>query len=183
MLIGLTGNMGVGKDTAAQFLVEHYGFVRHAFADRLKLSVAALTGVPIESVDDWKNNPHRAIAIMDGDRVVASMTWRTFLQRVGTEMGRMTFGESFWIDIWKKEYDHMRQLNYARHVVVPDVQFHNEAMMIKACHGTVVEVVRPGYEGDDPGIPQELIDVRILNNGTIPQFEIEVGDMLKGVRV
>ena len=36
MIIGFGGKMGSGKDTAAQFLVDKYGYKRYAFADNLK---------------------------------------------------------------------------------------------------------------------------------------------------
>jgi hypothetical protein len=36
IIMGLAGEMGSGKDTAANYLVEHHGFTKLAFADNLK---------------------------------------------------------------------------------------------------------------------------------------------------
>jgi dephospho-CoA kinase len=40
--IGLVGTAGSGKDTAAGYLVENFGFMRFAFADRLNGSSSTM---------------------------------------------------------------------------------------------------------------------------------------------
>src|SRR5262249_7886745 len=103
MIIGLTGNKGVGKDTAGAFLVQHCGFERAAFADKLKEAVAALFDFPLEWVDEFKDNHGKSLdaveVIVDNKGLMQySFGWREFLQRFGTEMGRNIFGEWFWVD-------------------------------------------------------------------------------------
>jgi hypothetical protein len=47
LIVMLSGWAGAGKDAAASILVSHFGFVRVAFADALKLDAAHRTGVPL----------------------------------------------------------------------------------------------------------------------------------------
>jgi hypothetical protein len=59
-LIGLSGKAGAGKDTIADRLVANHGFVRVAFADKLKLIISDAFDVPLHFFNDRdkKNEPH-----------------------------------------------------------------------------------------------------------------------------
>lgn len=59
-LIGLVGRAGAGKDTVADRLVKEHGYVRVAFADKLKIVVAEAFDVPLNFFNDRdkKNEPH-----------------------------------------------------------------------------------------------------------------------------
>ena len=41
-IIGIVGKKGSGKDTAGEYLIEKYGYVRFAFADKVKEVASAL---------------------------------------------------------------------------------------------------------------------------------------------
>lgn len=167
MLIGLTGHKGVGKDTAASFLE---GYTKLAFADKLKEAVASLFKIDTEYVDFLKTDycwieirhPLSAEAI--------SFSWREFLQRFGTEMGRNTFGENFWIEQWERSY---RILN-ASHVIVTDVRFLNEAVKIHSKGGVIIEIQRPdhgpdGHASEEP-LDRGLIDTIVVNDSNLDDF-------------
>src|SRR5262245_15915297 len=106
MLIGLTGRKQVGKDTIASYLIEKYEFEKHAFADPLKLAVTNLFHISPEIVDELKLEDSigtKGHVILEIDGIVEyDYSWREFLQRFGTEMGRETFGEDFWVDMWQR---------------------------------------------------------------------------------
>lgn len=133
MIIGFSGKAGSGKTTAANYLVEHYGFVRMSFAKPLKeaagllfsLSLAQLYGDQKEVVDSrWGLSP------------------RQILQRFGTDAMRTTFGEDIWTKIW------FRSRPPNRHIVVDDVRFPDEADFIRFCldnSGRNGRVFRLGY--------------------------------------
>lgn len=172
MLVGLTGNKGAGKDTVAQFLIEDQGFVRMAFADKLKEAVCNLLDISIEQVEAWKDDPSDPVFISvwsqySGGHHYASMSWGKFLQRFGTEMGRNTFGGNFWVDLIEQEWISTGN----QHVVITDVRFDNEAAWIINRGGYIIEVKRPGYEPDghasEEPLPVDMIDSTIYNNGTL----------------
>jgi len=175
MVIGLTGRKGAGKDTAAQYFVEKYGFTKVAYADVLKEAAAALFNVPTEFMDEYKNNSRARVvfsvghnAIMGAYDVHHDMSLRSFLQRFGTEMGREVFGPSFWVDQLKRRMDEgtMRD-NY----VISDVRFNNEVTMCDY----VIEIVRDTVQGPDvhvseAGLDEELIHYIVVNRGTIEEL-------------
>ncbi len=191
MLIGICGNKGVGKNTAADFLD---GYTQMAFADKLKEAVANLFGMDISEVDFLKNQLATVEVRVPKDDLRFAYSrhllyWREFLQRFGTEMGRNTFGESFWADKWASQYD---ELSYsdpaaAKKVVVTDVRFHNEASRIIWHGGHIIEIIRPDCEPDghasEDGIPDDLIDATVYNDGTVDDFKRKFLAVVEGLSV
>ena len=53
-ILGLAGAAGSGKDTAADYLCTHYGFVRCAFADGLKTMLEALLEHVAHAIGDFE---------------------------------------------------------------------------------------------------------------------------------
>ena len=184
MLIGITGCKGVGKDTAAQWLVEEQGYTRLAFADKLKEAVAVLFGIPVEEVDRFKTEGGTTVSVNYFDRLVPPYEihpvvvydWRQFLQRFGTEMGRNKFGQNFWIQQWNDSYTAMwvMQPDEAGKVVVTDVRFENEAKTIKMAGGYIIEITRPGHKPDghesEEPIPSILVDATVRNESNLEDF-------------
>lgn len=169
MIIGLHGCKGVGKDTAAQFLVERHGFVRVGFADKLYEACAALFGITLE---EWVGAKAQGfINLNDEHGDITGMTWRAFMQRFGTEVGRELFGNNFWIEQWERT---IVDLPSGTNVVVPDVRFRNEALAIDKFGGEVIQIKRPGHEPD--GHPSEeplhpdLIATTVHNADGIDDF-------------
>lgn len=139
-VVGLSGRIKSGKSTAAALLVEKLGFTEIALASLLKDFTANMLGIPREWCDDQERKRRRITAILrepvpgdfrfsgtDGEHV--SLRW--FLQRVGTEGGRKTFGEDFWI---KMLFERAKRRGIKR-LVIPDVRFHNEKRAIQRCEG------------------------------------------------
>jgi len=187
MIIGFHGCKGVGKDTAAQFLIDTYDFNKVAFADPLKEAVAALFDMTKEQVDTLKENNDVKVAIMT--EVKGSLhagniiSWRGFLQRFGTEMGRETFHRDFWVDLWE---DHLyKNSMHEDDIVVTDVRFKNEAEKIQHLGGVVVRITRPGHEPDghksEEPLPTIMIDAEIHNNSTLDDFHVDVHHLYKGL--
>jgi len=189
LLIGLKGYKGVGKDTVADYYVERYDFVKVAFADKMKEAVANLFGIPIHWVDEYKNPElHAWVGLSGGDadelgsRIKRSMDWREFLQRFGTEMGRNTFGQNFWV----KQLLYSERVLSLEHVVISDCRFANEAQAIRQAGGKIMEIVRPGYESDghpsEQPLPTELIDFRIQNSGDLHHLLASAKTVLEKIR-
>jgi hypothetical protein len=177
VIIGLHGNKGVGKDTAGQFLIDTYEFQKVAFADPLKEAVAALFDITREEVDQFKEFEY-TVQVSPG---VKSLSWREFLQRFGTEMGREVFGRDFWVDLWE-DYLYQNSI-HEDNIVATDVRFKNEAEKIQHMGGIIVRIVRPGYEPDghasEEPLPDLLVDVEVNNNGSLEDFQVDMFELYK----
>lgn len=152
MIIGLVGYAQSGKDTVADILINKHGFVRKAFADKIKEFVYEFDDPRLKIMIDhqgWnyaKKIPHV----------------RNLLQSVGVA-ARNVFGEDFWVDMTMKEVD-----KYSKYVFT-DVRFKNEALTIKLMGGEIWRIERPGIGPVNNHISElELKDYeadRVLVNG------------------
>lgn len=198
MIIGLTGQMQVGKDTVADYLVENYGFKKVGFAEKMYEAVCGLMGITEDEALRWKHEDKKVV-VVDGQfpytTVKQPITWRGFLQRFGTDMGRDVFGEDFWVDQLinrlPKYQEWITELSYNTYVdgnyVIRDVRFNNEAKAIKLLSGTIWKILRAGYEGDshrsEAGIDQNFCDVKISNNSTLDDLFKSVDRIMTDARV
>ncbi len=186
MLIGLTGYKGVGKDTAAQWLIDEQGYVKLAFADKLKEAVANLFGLTLGEVELLKNDLTWVSIHWPLSEGVREMSFRELLQRFGTEMGRHTFGEDFWVEIWEREFYDINTTT-GRHIpiVATDVRFENEAQKIHELEGKLIRVMRPGYDSDghasEVELPSHYIDAVVMNEGTIEDFHTNLAIIMEGI--
>ena len=123
MIIGLGGEGGSGKDTAANILVKNHGFVKVAFADEIKRTAARLypkmtrehlwgpSSKRAEPLLDYPRKHGSWVSTKDGYRCACCnifqpgssekqcyLTTRFALQRLGTEGVRDCY-ENVWVDI------------------------------------------------------------------------------------
>lgn len=115
-VIALCGPAGSGKSTVASYLIEKYGAQLHGFARPLKEMVKRALDFTDEQVYGTQEQKEAV-----DPRYGHSPRW--FLQRIGTEGCRATFGEDFWTrqcieTIWRQN----QALN-----VIDDMRFVNEA--------------------------------------------------------
>lgn len=205
-LIGISGFKRSGKNTVGGLLAEYYdGTVKLVgFADKLKIAAARALGFVNESETE-------CVALMDefkeSGRIKASygpleyqqtLSGRQYLQWFGTEAGRETFWDSFWIDLMLPNPTRARSRALGTDVpeqdildaelarrypgvdllAVTDVRFPNEAERVRALGGVVWEVLRPGVDGgghaSEQPLPRELVDWQITNDGSIDKLRGEV---------
>lgn len=185
MIIGLTGLKGCGKDTVADYLVEHYGFQKVGFSDALYDAVCGLWGITHEEALRWKAED-KGVAVIDGQfptTTIGKFTWREHLQRIGTEMGRKVFGEDFWVEVFEDRYLAPGKILGLNHnFVVRDVRFNNEAEMLYDYVAEIWQVIRPGLEPDghasEAGIDEKWIRGDIGNDGTIEELHALLDDWM-----
>jgi len=100
MIIGIAGLIGSGKDTAADYLVNSYGYRRDSFASTLKDAVSAVFGWDRELLEgrtresrEWREE----VDLWWSARLDRVITPRWVLQQWGTEVGRRSFHDDIWI--------------------------------------------------------------------------------------
>ncbi len=154
MIVGFSGRLQAGKDTAGYRLVDKYGFRRISFAEALKRDTAAkfrrtlkahfrMIDARLKKLDDegkvseaaWDGKLHDALWI-NRDEVTRAM-----LQEVGTDVYR-AIDPDWWIKRW---HDEVTKVDNG-HVVVTDVRFVNEAEAILSRSGVLIRIERPSLQ-------------------------------------
>lgn len=140
-IISVSGFIGSGKDTVAEYLVREKHFVRESFADALKDAVAAVFGWPRdllegrteeariwrEQVDSWWSRRLN----------MPKLTPRWVLQYWGTEVCRMNFHDDIWIASLERKLAVID-----KPVVISDTRFSNEFSMLRVAGAQTVWVQR-----------------------------------------
>lgn len=145
MILGISGRIGSGKDTVADFLVQQHNFKRYSFAEAVKdcLSIIfgwnreLLNGYTVESrefrerVDEWWANRLG----------IPNFSPRFAMQYYATDIMRNCFHQDIWIA--SLEYKLKKE---TQNCVVTDCRFPNEFYSIKNLNGLTIRVER----GNDP---------------------------------
>lgn len=180
MIVGLTGKVGSGKDTAGHVLVKYRGFTRVSFAEPLRQCVLALDPI-IERRLAY--DPLGEMEYLRLSWFVTQLGWdeskkkpevRRLLQRMGTEAGRNILGQSIWVDLALRQMQ-----DTTRHYVVTDCRFVNEAAALRSVGAVLWRVDRPGAglvgaAGAHPSeVELELIqpDLRLINDSSLEALE------------
>lgn len=183
--------MGVGKDEGYKQIKEGLGslhgtkfVIRKSFADPLKISAARALGYQgnEDGCLDLCNRLKKSGNIdvwADGINPM-TITGREFLQFYGTEAHRDIFGYGFWVDAsLPLDFKHDGKI-----IIFTDVRFTNEAQRIIDCGGEIWEIVRgdgkTSNHSSEKRLPASLIDRRILNNGTLEEYQSELLTYLEG---
>ena len=144
-IIAFTGLIGSGKDTCADYLVNHHQFRRDSFAGPLKDAAAAVFGWDRDMLEGRIKRSREWRECVDqwwADRLnIPHLTPRWVLQNWGTEVFRQHFHSDIWIASLENK---LRQTK--DDLVITDCRFSNEAEAIKRAGGMVIRIKR----GPDP---------------------------------
>ena len=161
-LIGLTGPAASGKDTVADLLVTHCGFVKLAFADPLKAEVSDAFGIEPWHLTqrETKEHPMTSLALRkcraDGfvGRIIidhqakgdtldldAPRSPRQIMQWWGTDYRRHQ-SETYWIDLTRQRISHLIVQRLASRIVIADCRFPDEIRFVRRVMGGEIWQVR-----------------------------------------
>ena len=152
MIIGVTGFIGSGKDTIADYLVTHHGFKRVSFAASLKDAIAAVFGWDRELLEGTTKSSREWREEKDewwSNRLGMNITPRWVLQYWGTDVLRNHFHNDIWVASVENK---LRQAK--DNIVITDCRFENEVNAIKNAGGITVRVQR----GEKPDWYSAAID-------------------------
>ena len=144
LLIGITGNIGSGKTTVAEYIKKIYpNAIIYSFAEPLK-----------KIAEIFKFDNHQIYGSQE-DKLEINKHWnvscREFLQKVGTELFRNRLSEiipefkdkSVWIELFKIQVEKQPGI-----YIIPDVRFLNESEIIHKMKGYIIKTVRKKYNSD-----------------------------------
>jgi len=141
MILSVSGFIGSGKDTIADYLCAHHGFKRLSFAASVKDAIAIIFGWDRsllegdtkssrewrETVDSW----------WSARLNIPDLTPRYVLQIWGTDVCRNHFHDEIWIASLENK---LRSLS--DNIVITDCRFLNEMTAIKKAKGVTIRVTR-----------------------------------------
>lgn len=139
-LLGLAGPAGSGKDTAADYLCQHYGFVRYAFAEPIREMLEALfAGCGVDHA--YLYEP----ALKERIIPELGISARALMQTLGTEWGR----DQCHPDLWVRQAQRRLGLSPGPprapvhdRIVITDCRFVNEAIWLRAQGGRLLRLHR-----------------------------------------
>jgi hypothetical protein len=141
MIIGICGFIGSGKDTVADYLVEHHGYTRDSFAATLKDAVATIFSWDRELLEGRTKEAREWREQVDpwwANRLnIPNLTPRLVLQLWGTEVCRRGFHDDIWIASLENKWR-----TSTGDIVITDCRFPNEIKSIKDAGGKIIWVQR-----------------------------------------
>jgi len=176
-IVGLIGNIGVGKTTAAKYL-QNQGYIRLRFADRLKAMLRTL-GLSEREIDgDLKACPCE---------ILGGQTPRHAMITLGTEWGRNMIHPGIWVNALERELAHKIGLGVQK-FVIDDFRFFSEAewfhginkyfekCLIRIVRGDNTKVLNHQSETEQSKIVE---DWTIYNNDTVESMYKSIDESLE----
>ena len=166
---------GSGKSTIAEFL-ENYSYETVPFAGFLKGMIKSLL------LEMGYSQTQVSQMMKEKDFIVSGVNirMRTLMQTLGTEWGRNTLDQDFWIKCWKLKVELTRGF-----IVADDVRFLNEALAIKEMGGEVWKIVRPEVKNNEKHSSEgqldhwDEFDQVIVNDSSIESLAAKVQKILE----
>lgn len=188
-IIGFTGAAGSGKSAATVWVLKnHPASCRVTFAGPIKAMARELIGGALprswpRNAGDYVDDP---VLKNEPMPFLGGITPRRIMQTLGTEWGRQVIHPDFWVGVAAAKVERAAGSTFRKSdrvpvkVVLDDVRFQNEALMVRAYGGVVVRVVRPGMApaAEVAAHLSEAMDfeadITLVNDGTLEDLHAKV---------
>lgn len=141
MLISVTGFIGSGKDTIANYLTTNHGFKKESWAGSLKDAVSNVFGWDrdlLEGTTKYSREWREEVDVWWAERLsIPQLTPRWILQQWGTDVCRKHFHNDIWIASVENKLRNTKD-----DIVLTDTRFPNEVTAIKQLGGITIRVNR-----------------------------------------
>jgi len=199
MIIGLSGKISSGKDTAAAMLQEELAkaglfLAKRQFAGKLKQFVASLIGCTLKQLEmqdfkastlssEWNYLVKEIIGYDHGsplrEDVLKDMTVRELLISIGHGL-RVNTHDGIWVNGLFSDYNKSCQW------VVPDMRYVNEADRILKENGYLIRVERPGIKVIDHPSEKLLDEYKqfhflVENSGSLDDLRTSIRGVAKQI--
>lgn len=182
-LIAFVAGKQSGKTLASQYLCDKYGYIKLSLGDPLKYAMKDIFGFTDEQL--WGNKKE------DIDEFWG-ISPRYAMQLVGTDFFRdhmkekvPHIGDRIWVLILERNIK--KAMSEGKLIVVDDLRFINEQMLIKKYDGTIMRIERATKIQNNDTHKSELQNQQIMadyvieNNGTINEFYDKI-DIIMNVK-
>ena len=193
MIISLSGRIGSGKDTVANIIEQvspSNNWQIKKFAGKLKDIAELLTGIPKIHFEDQEFKKTSMAPEWN-------MTYRDFLQRIGTEAMRNGLHENVWVNalfsdykattiaVGSNEFD-ITEKDVLPNWLITDTRFPNELEAVKQHNGITIKVIRDSGNTVGTLHSSETAldhytnwDYVINNNGSIEDLKAQIFSILE----
>lgn len=151
-IIGLIGFKQVGKSTAAKYLEEHHGFMRHNMKDGLVAEIKQSFPDLLQEIATEYNDTGYSVKLTPENLFeYKPPLMRALMINYGTEVRRRD-DPDYWVKLWR---ENLPQGN----VVADDIRFLNEAKAVKDNGGILIRLVRSDIPtgGNHPSETEQLL--------------------------
>jgi hypothetical protein len=177
-IIGITGNIGSGKDTFGKMIQEillretKENWEIKKYAGHLKIITSLLLNIPLHLLEDRKIKEDII------GKEWGSMTVRKFMQLLGTDALRNKISQDIWVNSLFN-YHH-----YQSRWIITDVRFDNEARKIIENQGVIIKIVRNtdtslNAHESELGVSPDLVFKTVKNFGSLRLLETEAKKICK----
>lgn len=171
MIIGLSGYAQSGKNTVADILVDHHGFIQLAFADAIRDFVYEINPMVACSPTGYLQD---LVNLKGWDEAKQEPQVRRLLQSTGLA-GRNMIDEYLWVALTLSQIKDPQEGKY----VITDVRFPNEAAALTSQGGQIWRIERPGVDAVNDHVSETALDAwifdeTILNDGTIEDLKKKI---------
>lgn len=190
MIIGLTGKIGSGKTTLANYLTDRYRLTEYSFADPLKQICLCLgfSRQQLYGSQEEKLIPHPHWGV-SGREMLQKLGTDIFRRHLKTVLPEMRIKRTIWADLFELKYQ-----TSPGDYIVSDVRFVDEAEAIKELGGVIIRTVRRNDVSSEHGQEHlhpsetEMDRIRpdfVIDNDklTIPQAQQAADKIMAGLNI